>query len=500
MEELKSSINESISNKHFDEATRTLDIELENNKSEINTNLLFLAEIAGSYITVGSESNTPDVIEKGVELLVNNVELLSKEIALGSIQYSLANGYQALFELSTNKDWNNLTNIKNHLFKSKIAFLKALKLCNNKDSEYKNMLFTNLATNLKLSGRYVESLYYYDIVLSCDPNFPQALLNKYLCLKELLFTGNLEYRDAIFFESAILLTNLINSESPPKNIIDYSQEELFRIEQYITNQGKDFYKELSIYQQFIGINTTKISSSKFHQSKILKLDEISLYSKKNYDLEILMIGYKGLKVNKEIVKLEQRLNQIKSEFSLARTLYYSYKTDSNDDHFHYELFKLPLNYGLNMEKLRTSYRLCFGILDKIAESICVLYDLPKHIKENIYFESFWNNSKACPERWIKLNEIDNIHLTALFSLSCDLGFKGEFNFYKKWRNQLEHGTFIVTDKNTSNIRVINEIPNHVKCSIDEFDNSTIHLLQLTRSAIFSFVFCVRQKLSDESKN
>ena len=46
-----------------------------------------------------------------------------------------------------------------------------------------------------------------------------------------------------------------------------------------------------------------------------------------------------------------------------------------------------------MELNMKNFRLCFGILDKIAEGICYLFDLDVGENENIYFESFWQHYK-----------------------------------------------------------------------------------------------------------
>lgn len=79
--------------------------------------------------------------------------------------------------------------------------------------------------------------------------------------------------------------------------------------------------------------------------------------------------------------------------------------------------------------------MCFGILDKIVYGIFYLLDLKKLEKENVYFESFWNNFKVFKGCWEKFNEVRNIYLIVLYSIVCDLSnYNGEFNFYKKWRN------------------------------------------------------------------
>ena len=101
------------------------------------------------------------------------------------------------------------------------------------------------------------------------------------------------------------------------------------------------------------------------------------------------------------------------------------------------------------------------------------------------------------ERWQKINLIDNIHLTALYSIACDLNSnEGEFGFYKRWRNRLEHGVFSIVKSNNKELQTILDSQFAEFAFENDFIDKTFHLLQLTRSAIYSFVFCARQELID----
>jgi len=234
---------------------------------------------------------------------------------------------------------------------------------------------------------------------------------------------------------------------------------------------------------------------KFYLDNFLSLSEHALYCKCNSSkIDNLTIGYPNCTTTDvKLVQLEILLNRIKSEFSLARTLYYEFLSFTYEDNVHYESLIQGITNGLNYEKLRTSFRLCFGILDKIAEGICSLFDLETKPNENIYFESFWNPTGK--KRWIQINAIKNIHLTALYSIASDLNRKnGEFGFYKNWRNRMEHGIFTLTENPNVNNTILKEQLLLEHTTKDNFENQTKYLLQLTRSAIFSYVFCTRQKL------
>ena len=124
-----------------------------------------------------------------------------------------------------------------------------------------------------------------------------------------------------------------------------------------------------------------------------------------------------------------------------------------------------------IENLRTSYRLAYSILDKIGNAILLLYNINKDI--HVYFETLFANE----EIKLELSNKSNIHLTALYSLSLDLNKdKGVFKEFKKIRNEMEHGYYPIGIDKKSEIEVA---------------NFTLNLLQLTRKAIFSFIFLTR---------
>ncbi|HGJ5877349.1 MAG TPA: LA2681 family HEPN domain-containing protein [Arsenophonus sp.] len=85
--------------------------------------------------------------------------------------------------------------------------------------------------------------------------------------------------------------------------------------------------------------------------------------------------------------MEMVLSCLKPESSLARHLYYKYLNPINTSQIKNESGFLELFNDeilcIDIEKLRTAFRLCFGILDKITVAICELYDLyPTNHKGN----------------------------------------------------------------------------------------------------------------------
>jgi hypothetical protein len=146
-----------------------------------------------------------------------------------------------------------------------------------------------------------------------------------------------------------------------------------------------------------------------------------------------------------------------------------------------------------------SLRACFGILDKIAKAICELYGVSSPT-EQIRFESFWKPQgrrldKKAENRWDQIRNIDNISLVALYSQATDLDPKrGVWREFKRWRNALEHALLIVSENDPGEhdpLEVIQKEYGDLVVSRTEFFNHSLLMLQMTRSIIFNYVFCVR---------
>ncbi|MFV9997887.1 MAG: LA2681 family HEPN domain-containing protein [Arsenophonus endosymbiont of Dermacentor nuttalli] len=203
-----------------------------------------------------------------------------------------------------------------------------------------------------------------------------------------------------------------------------------------------------------------------------------------------------------IIPMEMVLSRLKSESSLARHLYYEYINPINTSQIKNESGFLELFndeiLGIDIEKLRTTFRLCFGILDKIAVAICELYDLyPTNHKGNIdkkiYFQNFWRLDTD--NRREKFEKIKSPGILALYSIATDLneGKNGELSFYKQWRNDLEH-KFVVIHKSIKPQDLYNSynlIKDIIFINKEDFKKHFEQLIQITRSTIFSFVFMFR---------
>lgn len=237
----------------------------------------------------------------------------------------------------------------------------------------------------------------------------------------------------------------------------------------------------------------------------LALCEHSLYCRcsgaRRDDLSI-MTPSSGLGGNKVPI-MELVLNRIKSEYCLSRALLYQ---SMNSEHsLKWDLMPFEGTFtdllddeeiGLTTEFLRTGFRLCFGILDRIARGICTFLDVATG-NENLYFDSFWRPRGNDKSRWEKLNSLSNSHIVALYGLAKDLNERnsGEWSRLKRYRNLFEHELGLVhSDSADSEKRYIPpwlNVENIFSISRKELSADALDMLRFTRAAIFHFVFLVR---------
>lgn len=503
--ELRKKIYSFLDQRNYDFALKELDYQINTLVDNKNIDLLLFAEIAGAYITLGSEAYDINAVNKGMSLIQNNLNVLKTAVTEDSIDYNLGNGYHAIYKISEKDEPNFFPtpeNVKESLFEAKQAYLRAFKKidleCIN---DFSIQVLTNLGINLNQSGRIVESLQLFDLVLQYSHEFPQATVSKANGLIDMITATNCQLTISLFVEIYRLFKKASEMNIPHKDINETIETGIKMSAEFLTENNFNFSElenELSLNNQEYLNHPENI---KFFLDNFLSLSEHGLYCKCNgAKIDDLGIGFPGFFTHdKKIIELELLNNRLKSEFSLARQLYFEFLTINRTDNIHYEEVVRGIRNGIQHEQLRTSFRLCFGILDKIAEGICYLFDIEIKERENIYFESFWN-PKQDPTRWNKINSFRNIHLTALYSIACDLSKQnGEFGFYKIWRNRLEHGLFSLTVDEFENKSWESKSFSE-KTTEENFENKTKHLLQLTRAAIFSFVYCVRHELITKNKN
>jgi len=481
-----------------EELAKILLLYLEKNDDESEYFSILFFNLSGNLIDIGHNTGKKSLSSQGVSILENLRERFAEIVPLHSYFYNLANAKSNLVEKKpppdlTFENIESLVSAKNYYWRA----IKEAKICGEVSPEY----YVNLANCLKQQIRLSESLGYYDTVIGMGKDIPQANVNRAETLMLLNMVSN-SYSVRMLWDVINEYKTASNSNSIPSSYAEYYAGKANYLEDNCKKQNihlsKDDieetdreFQELSEYRQFCCNNH-------------LTLSEHGLYcscagsARDNLTIPLRTISSSG----EFVPQMEMVLNRIKSEFSLARRNYYEYINDQEElELAHEECFTELYNdecLGIAYEKLRSSFRLCFGILDKIGLAICELFDL-KPANGMVYFQNFWQLDHD--DRREKFEKVKSLGLLALYSIATDLNEhkNGEWKEFKAWRNSMEHGFFVVTEKNN-----IDDIYGSFGFSkdvefvhIEQFEYFVKHMLHLTRSAIFSFVFLIREKSLDK---
>lgn len=462
---------------------------------------LTLFKLAGLFVDLGNMAFNLEAAHIGLEIMESNS--FENSLTRYSYYYCLANAKSNFIQNESNNHFKTDVSRIERLSEVGSLFLKSTIIRRKNKDILLPQVMVNMGINLYQQYRFSEALNLFDKVNSMGLDIPESWVNRSECLVLLNQITEVfsikqykEIAQGYYYAST-------SSKFPPdwlSSFLDKAKQTEKEIEEYCLNMGinveedshinKEEYQSLTEYRRWCLDN-------------FLSLSEHGLYCKcygsarDNLTIPLTTRNISG----DFIYPMEKVLNRLKSEFGLARLMLFEYGTaDSDyfieDEACYSELYDNEL-LGVNIEKLRTAFRICFGILDKIANAIDLLFDFKT--KGYIYFPTFWRLDQ--PKRLEKFEALNNAGLIGLYSIACDLNHhvKGELNFYKQWRNALEHNFVFIYE---------NEEPRESENSIyyygepefiseAEFVASTEHVLQLTRSAIFSFVYAVRIKAEKE---
>lgn len=464
--------------------------------------------LASVFIDIGHMAFNAEATYIGLEIMES--DSFENCLTRDSYYYCLANANRNMIQ---HKYGNSLdSDIKSlpKLSKVNSFFLKAILTCRKQEIEAQPQYLVNLANNLKQQYRFSEALALYDQVIAMNLDIAQAWVNRSECL---ILLNSITKMHTIQQGKEIVLgyRNASASKGIPPDWAKYYSMRAKKIDSDIEKDCSDMGIDI---EDSSHLNEQEYQSlSEYRRwclDSFLSLSEHGLYCKcygsarDNLNIPVPTRSVSG----DFILPMEKVLNRLKSEFGLARLMLYEYQSDKkdneiDDDACYAELYDNEL-LGTNIEKLRTAFRICFGVLDKIGNAIALLFDLQlktnKGKVRSSYFHTFWELEDE--DRLQKFEAYDNEGLIGLYSIACDLNHKleGELSFYKQWRNALEHSfVFVYKNEKPENIETsLAYYEEPVFISESEFVESAEHVLQLTRSAIFSFVFAVRIKSEKEA--
>jgi hypothetical protein len=462
--------------------------------------------LACRSVDIGTEFGHDHSLSRGLAYMQDHLGELRKVIDGISLNYCLGNAKKTNFQrkYSYENGFNSeelkvLLEVKNHYWKS-------FKLALKRDclAEFPEVI-VNLANCLSFSGRVTEALYYLDLVIKQNPQFYMAHVNRANALKRLNdISSGFTYKQMVEIREGFAFgmkhakeKNLKRDFERQFNAIKARMKEIQETDDIVDDamKSEEEFQKMSVRRQMQIVDG-------------LTLNEHALYCRCAVcDRDNITIPLRSAKIiaDKSIVELEHYLNRFKSEFGFIRKLFYDSQQNSTDDlGVEYEvcLTDLGTNEKISYsdELLRNSFRLCNGLLDKIAEGIHVLFKHPPIDNKPIYFADLSESI----EKSLNMGQLKgNRAIQGLFSQSQDV-LIGEGEWYKlrAWRNDLEHRLLVIVHNKkeiADEYGIISKSRNLTVVEHSEFLETTKYLLQFTRSAIFNFTFACRHEFIQQSK-
>lgn len=370
-----------------------------------------------------------------VEQLID-VALLSIS-ALGpasqaSLYYSLGTAFGDLETMS--EKYQNESNLEKQIF----YFRESLNILSITDElnkeEYrpyilglKMPLYTNYANCLDKTGRKIVALEYYNKALSINPDFAMAIGNagsSYLHYSMLVYDP--AHRDYFNYFAYHNLKKALFI----KDGIHNSAEQAFK--KCLESYDKEYIKEVLEHDlnipQYSYENIDEFNYRQWALKERLFLNPLN-------DLPVFEMCFAAdvIHLPSMVVHLDTKpilhglYNQLKQEYVFAR--YYYYESLQAKDCVHFadrDTFLLQFSdypqYSIRIENMKSSFRILYSLLDKVAFFINQYFDLGIQ-ERDITFRSIWReekNGKSGYKYKNKLNANDNFALSSIYWISKDI--------------------------------------------------------------------------------
>ena len=135
----------------------------------LNSSNITSSMVGGLLIDIGCALGKREIVEEGVELLEEDLEIVQKEECAPSAYYNLANGYCGLFDFELKRDSCAAYFKETAINKAKSLYRKALQYESRDPSLTANTL-VNLGNCFDNLGRAYDALECYEKALKLKPN------------------------------------------------------------------------------------------------------------------------------------------------------------------------------------------------------------------------------------------------------------------------------------------------------------------------------------------
>ncbi|HEY4323636.1 MAG TPA: LA2681 family HEPN domain-containing protein, partial [Mucilaginibacter sp.] len=339
------------------------------------------SKLYGFLIDIGNESQTESDLTEAISFMKVNQVLLSNGTSKPYYYYNLANavdGAARIFYFH-NRGIHQLDVQKQRLQESIQYYWTALNSVSN-DHNLRVQISINLSSALIVVGRGVEAVQFQDEVLAIAPKYPQALISRADHLSWIWRYTNCAPTVAMFMQIHHNYDDGINTTTLPPHVLQRTTAQRALLRKEIEDRGftlADSKKEISETKMEFSRHTPY---RKYCIQKYLTLNEHGIYcgcvANEKDDLRIGV--HFGAFRSEVLPKLELLLNRLKSEFAFARWSYYNSLDQEMPLEFDVLYSDLLENEVITpkMELMRSSFRICYGILDKIALGVCKLFNVP----------------------------------------------------------------------------------------------------------------------------
>ncbi len=338
---------------------------------------------------------------------------------------------------------------------------------------------TNLGCALSHVGRFVEAQHYFNKALLINPEFGMALGNKGYGLYRYARELEDNVHQFIFLQYAFQCLTLA-CEDP--SIYPEARNFFHGLALHIS----EFYPEhlLNDLKQYPDILSDRADEELSYRTWCIEnqlfLNPLNdVISQNIVARDILHTPTLTLRKDEKPIYLSL-FNQIKEEYVSARYFFYEGAYTSTP-HFAdrdvtlYRVFDMPI-YSINVEKVKTAFRLCYSIFDKIAYLLNIYLDL-KINQNKVSFRNIWHQ-EGNMKKPLRAHVLRNRSLQGLYWLCKDLYEQDESPIepdakeIAKIRNYIEHKSFKVVECTSS---CWDETPETYEILQDDFYDKTLRL-------------------------
>jgi tetratricopeptide (TPR) repeat protein len=431
--------------------------------------------------------------------------------------YFLSNAYSSIRDINKNNgklsdlDWEDDTRSKELLcLRKSILSDSFYKL----DKIRKCQIFTNIANLLDSTGRPVQAIKYWNKAIATDKYFSMAVFNKALGLHsyaKLLFDEGHRF---LIFQYVYGMYLLADNHKYLYNIEQFSAKTIIGMASEFCAWWGSKRNEMSVqlgmyhdniadYDESLGDSAEEILYRKWclqHTFFINPLNELGQFSLAGHDVCFIP----SMTLNKgDGPYLQALYQQMIHEYASSRFVFYQAVQCININHFcmsgvvSIDTFDNPQN-GYWLDMIKTSFKMIYGIFDKIGTFIKEYYRIECKISN---FRTIWYKDQKIKKGLLDTFGVSkNYALRGLFWLSKDLMIDLEKvdspQYYLEpmakeialLRNRMEHGYVrVVREKN--NVSMLNSDFAMI-ITLEELKNKTHYLFGLVREALMYLSFAV----------